>query len=147
LGWPIAHSREDPQLLAEAPWDRGRLCAFRDRARQARGRAARDGETLGLAGCNLTIPHKEAALKLVDVVEDEAARIGAINCVVVGADGRLTGKNYDGFGFIAALRASAPDWRAEAAGFCVQAGLWPESRPGLAEVSRRRQGIDAPSLV
>ncbi len=116
MGWPIAHSRS-PKIHnywlklhgiegAYAPFaiEPGKL-----------GPALRAMATLGLAGCNLTIPHKEAALKLVDVVEDEAARIGAINCVVVGADGRLTGKNYDGFGFIAALRAAAPDWRAEAA--------------------------------
>jgi shikimate dehydrogenase len=116
MGWPIAHSRS-PKIHnywlklhriegAYAPFavPPGKL-----------GDALRAMATLGLAGCNLTIPHKEAALKLVDVVEDEAARIGAINCVVVGADGRLTGKNYDGFGFIAALRASAPGWRAEAA--------------------------------
>ena len=116
MGWPIAHSRS-PKIHnywlklhgiegAYAPFaiEPGKL-----------GPALRAMATLGLAGCNLTIPHKEAALKLVDVVEDEAARIGAINCVVVGADGRLTGKNYDGFGFIAALRVAAPDWRAEAA--------------------------------
>jgi shikimate dehydrogenase len=116
MGWPIAHSRS-PKIHnywlklhgiegAYAPFaiEPGKL-----------GPALRAMATLRMAGCNLTIPHKEAALKLVDVVEDEAARIGAINCVVVGADGRLTGKNYDGFGFIAALRASAPQWRAEAA--------------------------------
>ena len=120
MGWPIAHSRS-PKIHnywlklhgiegAYAPFaiEPGKL-----------GEALRAMATLGLAGCNLTIPHKEAALKLVDVVEDQAARIGAINCVVVGADGRLTGKNYDGFGFIAALRAAAPDWRAEAAPVAV----------------------------
>jgi shikimate dehydrogenase len=114
MGWPIAHSRS-PKIHnywlklhgiegAYAPFaiEPGKL-----------GPALRAMATLGLAGCNLTIPHKEAALKLVDVVEGGAARIGAINCVVVGEDGRLIGKNYDGFGFIAALRAAAPNWLAD----------------------------------
>jgi shikimate dehydrogenase len=116
MGWPIAHSRS-PKIHnywlklhriegAYAPFaiEPGKL-----------GEALRALATLGMAGCNLTIPHKETALKLVDVVEAGAARIGAINCVVVGEDGRLTGKNYDGFGFIAALRAAAPSWEAKAA--------------------------------
>ncbi len=116
MGWPIAHSRS-PKIHnywlklhgiegAYAPFavEPGKL-----------GEALRALATLGMAGCNLTIPHKETALKLVDVVEDGASRIGAINCVVVGEDGRLTGKNYDGFGFIAALRAAAPGWDAKAA--------------------------------
>jgi len=54
-------------------------------------------------------------MKLVDGLDPAAARIGAINCVVVEADGSLTGRNYDGFGFTASLRAAAPRWRADAA--------------------------------
>ena len=93
------------------------------------GEALRALATLGMAGCNLTIPHKETALKLVDVVEAGAARIGAINCVVVGEDGRLTGKNYDGFGFIAALRAS-------------RAGLGRQGRARRRHRRRRRRPRD-----
>lgn len=65
---------------------------------------------LGFAGCNLTLPHKVAAMALVDEVEDSARRIGAINCVVVGKDGRLAGRNYDGFGFVQSLLEAAPDF-------------------------------------
>jgi shikimate dehydrogenase len=54
-------------------------------------------------------------MKLVDALDPTAARIGAINCVVVEADGSLTGRNYDGFGFTASLQAAAPGWRAESA--------------------------------
>src|SRR5215469_5040562 len=43
---------------------------------------------LGFSGCNLTIPHKEAALGLVDRVEPLAARIGAINTILVDEEGR-----------------------------------------------------------
>ena len=68
---------------------------------------------LGFSGCNLTIPHKEAAMALVDRLDPAAARIGAANCIVVEPDGSLTAKNYDGFGFTASLHAAAPRWRAE----------------------------------
>ena len=69
---------------------------------------------LGFAGCNLTIPHKELALAIADHVDPLARRIGAINLVVVGADGSLTGRNTDGFGYIESIVEAAPDWRADA---------------------------------
>jgi len=116
MGWPIGHSRS-PKIhnhwlklhdiegtyvpLAIEP---GKL-----------GAALRALPALGFSGVNLTIPHKEAALKLVDVVELEAQRIGAINCVVVEKNGKLVGRNYDGFGFIHSLLATAPHWDASAA--------------------------------
>jgi shikimate dehydrogenase len=69
---------------------------------------------LGFSGCNLTIPHKEAALEIVDKVDPLARRIGAINCVVVGADGTLEGQNHDAFGYIESIREAAAGWRADA---------------------------------
>jgi shikimate dehydrogenase len=69
---------------------------------------------LGFAGCNLTIPHKQAALDLVDKVDPLARRIGAVNCVVVGPDGSLTGNNYDAFGYVESIREAHPRWRADA---------------------------------
>lgn len=54
-------------------------------------------------GCNITMPHKQAAMALVDAVDPQAARIGAINTVVRGADGRLTGFNTDAPGFLEPL--------------------------------------------
>ena len=69
---------------------------------------------LGFSGCNLTIPHKEAALTIVDRVDPLARRIGAVNCVVVAADGSLTGQNHDAFGYIESVREAQPKWRADA---------------------------------
>jgi shikimate dehydrogenase len=57
-------------------------------------------------GCNITIPHKQRARALVDIVEDEG--IGAINCVVP-LEGRLVGRNTDLGGLDAALPASLGD--------------------------------------
>ena len=68
---------------------------------------------LGFAGCNLTIPHKEAALDIVDKLDPLARRIGAVNCVVVAPDGSLEGRNHDGFGYIESVREAQPEWRAD----------------------------------
>src|SRR5438445_9974633 len=68
---------------------------------------------LGFSGCNLTIPHKEAALGLVDKVDPLARRIGAVNCVVVATDGSLEGQNHDAFGYIESVREAQPGWRAD----------------------------------
>ena len=63
----------------------------------------------GFAGCNLTVPHKEAAMEIVDHVSDEGRRIGAVNTVFVQPDGRLHATNTDAYGFITNLRAGAPN--------------------------------------
>ncbi len=54
-------------------------------------------------GANVTIPHKQAVLSLLDEVAPLAAEIGAVN-TIVNDDGRLTGHNTDGGGFVAALQ-------------------------------------------
>lgn len=64
----------------------------------------------GFVGCNVTIPHKEAALKIADVVSDRAALIGAANTLIFLPDGRIHADNTDGYGFIANLRQNAPAW-------------------------------------
>jgi shikimate dehydrogenase len=65
-------------------------------------------------GCNLTLPHKIDIMPLLDHIHLDAARIGAVNTVVKQADGTLEGRNSDGFGFLAHLKASAPGWKADA---------------------------------
>lgn len=57
-------------------------------------------------GANVTIPHKEAVLTLLDTLDPGAAAIGAVN-TIVNIAGRLSGANTDGPGFIAALREEA----------------------------------------
>jgi shikimate dehydrogenase len=48
---------------------------------------------------NLTVPHKEAALQIVDSIDPIAKRVGAINTVTVGGEGKLEGRNTDVYGF------------------------------------------------
>lgn len=78
-------------------------------------RAASVGESiraLGLAGCNLTVPFKEAVLPSLDALSESAECAGAVN-VVVSEGGRLVGHNTDGAGYLAALRE---ELRVEVAG-------------------------------
>jgi len=63
---------------------------------------------LGFAGCNITIPHKEETLHIVDAVETSAKRAGGVNTVTIDAGGKLIGSSTDGYGFMAALRAGVP---------------------------------------
>ena len=115
MGWPVAHSRS-PLIhnywmqkygltgsyvpLAVAP---GTL-----------GAAISGLKALGFRGCNITIPHKVEAMAFVDDVDSVARRIGAINTIVVQADGSLKGFNTDGYGYIQSLLDVQPDWRADA---------------------------------
>jgi len=66
------------------------------------------GETA--LGANVTIPHKENALRLVDEVVEEARRIGAIN-TIIRRGSRLVGENTDKYGFLCAVKdaRSSPD--------------------------------------
>jgi shikimate dehydrogenase len=64
----------------------------------------------GYAGGNVTVPHKEAAFRIVDRRDDAATAIGAVNTVWYEHD-LLVGGNTDAYGFIAHLAASLPDWQ------------------------------------
>ncbi|MEP7221604.1 MAG: shikimate dehydrogenase [Novosphingobium sp.] len=55
-------------------------------------------------GCNVTMPHKQAVMPLLDRIDPLAARIGAVNTVARGADGALTGYNTDAAGFLEPLQ-------------------------------------------
>ena len=69
---------------------------------------------LNFSGCNLTIPLKQDALRIVDEIDITAKKIGAISCVVVRQDGTLAGFNNDWYGFTHNILEFAPDWRADA---------------------------------
>jgi shikimate dehydrogenase len=64
---------------------------------------------LGFKGANVTVPHKEAAFAAMDTVSVTAKRLGAVNTIVIGADGQLHGDNTDGYGFMENLRTGQPD--------------------------------------
>ncbi len=66
------------------------------------GKAVEAVRALNMAGVNVTVPHKEAVIPFMDEVSEEASFIGAVN-TVVNRDGRLTGYNTDGRGFMRSL--------------------------------------------
>lgn len=63
----------------------------------------------GYAGCNLTLPHKEEALSLMDIHDDSCLQAGAVNTVVI-KDGKLKGFDSDGFGFLENLKTQYAGW-------------------------------------
>ncbi len=104
VGHPIRHSRSP---LIHGHWlaRHGIAGAYEridvppeDFSRFVRGLAE-----AGFAGGNVTIPHKEAAFRLADTLTPRAKRIGAVNTLVVGADGGIRGDNTDAPGFVAHL--------------------------------------------
>ena len=115
MGWPVMHSRS-PRLHNYWLEKYGLEGRYLPLAIKAEGLTAalRALPALGFSGCNLTIPHKQAAFEVVDEVDPLARRIGAINCVVVRPDGSLFGKNNDGWGYIESIVQADPSWRADA---------------------------------
>lgn len=123
MGWPVAHSRS-PRLHNYWLARHGIDGAFVPLPVKPENFAAalRGLPALGFVGANLTVPHKEAALRLLDRVDPAAQRIGAVNCVVVAADGSLEGRNTDVYGFVENLRAQAPGWISSAPAMVLGAG-------------------------
>ena len=111
MGWPVSHSRS-PSLhgfwLHETKVD-GAYVPLPVRPENIE-QALRALPVLGFRGCNLTIPHKQTALSVVDRVDPSARRIGAVNTIVVAADGSLEAHNTDAFGFRENLGENVPDW-------------------------------------
>jgi shikimate dehydrogenase len=76
----------------------------------------------GFRGCNVTVPHKENALRYMDSVDDLAQLAGAVNTVVVQADGSLTGRNTDVYGFSENLEGLGKAWKKKAPALVIGAG-------------------------
>src|SRR5271155_5554822 len=99
MGWPVNHSLS-PRLhgwwLKKYGID-GSYEALPVEPENLR-RALRDLPEQGFRGVNLTIPHKEVALTIVDEVDFTAKRIGAVNTVVMRDNGMLEGRNTDAYG-------------------------------------------------
>ena len=82
-------------------------------------------------GCNVTIPHKQSVMALVDQVDPAARAIGAVNCVVPRGAG-LSGFNTDIDGVAAALGATALEGRT-----AVVIGGGGGARAAVASLARR----------
>jgi shikimate dehydrogenase len=106
IGWPVAHSLSPRihrfwlaehgidaryQAVVTPPgWLEDTIDAFR---------------TAGWCGFNVTAPHKEAVIPLLDMIDPAAAAIGAVNTVVAVGENKFEGRNTDAPGFLGSLRA------------------------------------------
>ena len=122
LGWPIGHSRS-PALHGHWLQRYGIRGAYVPLAvaPETAEAALRALPALGFAGANVTLPHKELALRVADTASDRARRIGAANTLVV-RDGAIHADNSDGFGFIENVKAEAPGWDATRPALVLGAG-------------------------
>ncbi|MDP1759625.1 MAG: shikimate dehydrogenase, partial [Thermodesulfovibrionales bacterium] len=103
LGWPVEHSLS-PAMHNAAFEHIGLDCCYltfpvkpellKDAVKAVRA--------LNLAGVNVTMPHKENVIPLLDQVDADASFIGAVN-TIVNSNGKLIGYNTDGRGFMRSL--------------------------------------------
>ena len=105
LGYPLGHTLS-PAMHAAALADMG-LAGWAYEAESVSptelGAAVNRLRQPELGGANVTVPHKQAVMPLLDGVTPVAAAIGAVNTIVKQADGRLIGHNTDAAGFLADL--------------------------------------------
>jgi shikimate dehydrogenase len=104
FGHPIVHTASPPMHNAafaalEMNWA---YLAFDVDPANLRG-ALHGARDMGLRGVNLTVPHKILALDIVDEVDADARKLGAVNTVVI-ENGKLRGCNTDGYGIAKAIR-------------------------------------------
>ena len=104
IGWPIEHS-VSPAMHNAAFRALGLdWCYVPFPVAPLRvGQALQGIVALGLRGINVTVPHKQALLSLVDELTPATRAIGAVNTVIV-KEGAMTGHNTDAGGFLRALR-------------------------------------------
>ena len=120
MGWPISQSRSP---VLHNYWIQqyqlnGRYVPLAVKPENL-GDAIRGLRALGFRGCNLTMPHKQMAMTMLDSVTDTAKRIGAVNCIVVEPDGKMWGTNNDGNGYYLSLLEVAPDWKPSNGPICI----------------------------
>ena len=110
IGWPIKHSRSP---LIHGYWlNQHGLNGSYDKVAVAPDDLAdflKNLEKNGYRGCNVTVPHKEAAFALADVVHEEARAVEAANTLWLEG-GKLHATNTDIYGFMTHLDQSAPGW-------------------------------------
>ncbi len=122
LGKPVAHSLS-PRMQNAALRARGVDAEYRaveidpGQLRDLKGRCG----DLGLAGFNVTAPHKAAVAALCDGRTDQARVLGAVNTVKV-EDGRWLGHNTDSGGVLAVLSQAWPDEEPPARAVVLGAG-------------------------
>ncbi|ETT44594.1 shikimate dehydrogenase [Paenibacillus sp. FSL H7-689] len=107
MGDPIAHSKSPAMHNAalQAAGVNGMYMPLHVYPDQLEA-AVRGIVALGYRGVNVTIPHKEQVMQYLDVIDESARLIGAVN-TIVNEGGTLTGYNTDGIGYVRSLKEEA----------------------------------------
>jgi shikimate dehydrogenase len=139
LGWPVAHSRSPAmQRAAFAALGLGDYSYQRlPVPPELFDETVRALPAAGFVGANVTIPHKEAALRLADTASDAARAIGAANTLSFDPAGAIHAQNTDAPGLIAALPDS-PRGRTAlvlGAGGSARAAVWALREAGSEQVA------------
>lgn len=113
IGWPVEHSRSP---LIHNYWLKhyGLAGSYGRCSVPPEDMAAflPDLAAQGYVGCNVTLPHKEAAFSMVTVSDEATRRLGVVNTVWL-EKGTLHGTSSDGPGFMASLRSCVPHWQTQ----------------------------------
>jgi len=113
IGWPISHSKSPciHRYWLKKNKIRGE---YRSLSIEPQNflRELKSLPSKGFVGANVTIPHKEAALKNATQATNRACSIGAANTLVFLPNGGYHADNTDGEGFINNLKQNAPGWDA-----------------------------------
>lgn len=110
IGWPVGHSVSPTMhnaafAAAGLNWRYVPLPVSPDHIEDA----VRGLRALGFRGANVTVPHKQAVMPILDKWTPAAEAIGAVNTIIAGEDGVLTGDNTDAGGFVADLNDHGVD--------------------------------------
>jgi shikimate dehydrogenase len=111
IGWPVEHSRS-PAIHRYWLKLYGIDGAYEKEAVRPEELASFLGSlgAHGYAGANVTLPHKEEALRLAAVADEAARAIGAANTLWLDGAGRLNASNTDAYGFMTNLNQEASHW-------------------------------------
>lgn len=140
MGWPIAHSLSPAMqqgAIASAGVDYSYIALpVRPEDLQA---AVAGLRAMHFRGWNVTIPHKQAIMSLLDEIDEDAKAIGAVN-TVVNDEGCLLGCNTDVLGFLAPLRErriglSGRQAVVLGAGGAARAVLWGLVKSGVEKIT------------
>ncbi len=149
VGWPVGHSRSP---VIHRFWLKAYAIAgdyiIHPVAPEDAGAFFRDFASGPFVGCNVTVPHKEAAFAAVDTIEDAGRAIGAVN-TIWRDDGHLVATSTDGVGFLANLDEGAPGWSdvpgpaiVLGAGGSARAVVWALLERGFAPVHVVNRSLD-----
>ena len=111
IGWPVEHSRS-PVIHRYWLDEYGIDGAYEKEAVRPAdlGRFLQELSGQGYVGANVTLPHKEAALRAAGAADAAALAIGAANTLWLDEKGSLHASNTDAYGFVTNLDAEAPQW-------------------------------------